>query len=329
MKRLILLNLALLFMPSIIFASEPVLVLKKSFPDYESVIPEDFLVRPIDAEFYNGYFIVSDAGEHCIKLFNLEGVFKKKIGKKGNGPGELLNPLYIAIDKKEDKIYCVDEGNKRISCFLISGEFITSFKTLTISINEIIAENGFIYASAYNEATSSFLAIYNSKGRLTYTFGDLFDLKVNKLGYRSQIYSNIFLDSSKDSIYVSFSYLPLIQVFKKSGDLIKMIKLEEKRLWSFYNNNLNKTNVEVNGGYLLRGMMAGAYINDNRIYLYYPELRGILVFDKDGQLIQKIKFENENALKSLKFFITIVDSEFVFLDIMDAQVKIYSLSTSE
>lgn len=328
MKRLKLLNLAILFMHSIIIAKEPVLILKKSFPDYKSVIPEDFLVRPIDAEFYNGYFIVSDAGEHCIKLFNLAGDFIKKIGSKGSAPGELLNPLFITIDKKEGKIYCVDEGNKRISCFSVSEEFITSFKTLTISINDMMAENGLIYVSAYNEATSSFLAIYNSKGQLIKTFGNLFDLQVNKLEYRGQFYSNIFLDSIKDSSYVSFSYLPLIKIFKKSGDLIKMIELKETSLWSFYKNNLSKTKVILNSSYLLRGMMAGAYINNNRIYLYYPELRGILVFDKYGYLLQKIKFENEDALKSLKFFITIVDNQFVFLDIMDAQIKIYSLLTN-
>lgn len=181
MKLLTLLNLTLLFSHSTIFANEPVLILKKSFPDYESVIPEDFLVRPVDAEFYNGYFIVTDAGEHCIKVFNIEGDFIKKIGSKGQGPGELLNPLFIAIDKKAGKIYCVDDGNKRISCFSASGEFITSFKTLTVSINKMAAENGFIYVSAYNEATSSFLARYNSKGQLINTFGDFFDSKVNKL----------------------------------------------------------------------------------------------------------------------------------------------------
>ena len=36
------------------------------------------------------YFIVSDSGEHCIKVFNREGHFQYKFGKKGRGTSSLI-----------------------------------------------------------------------------------------------------------------------------------------------------------------------------------------------------------------------------------------------
>ena len=191
----------------------------------------------------------------------------------------------------------------------------------------MIADSGYLYVSAFNRATHSFLAMYNSKGELLKTFGNFFDRLVNKLPYSRQIYSDVFFDIKRDSIFLSLSYLPIIQVYNRNAELINTIKLKEKEIKNFYNNNLNTNNVIKNGMRVLRGWMAEANLEDNKLYSYYPELRGILVFDLHGNLVEKILFKDENSLKSLKYFITIIDEKFVFLDIMDAQIKIYNLET--
>ena len=43
------------------------------------------------------YFIVSDRDEHCIKVFNREGHFQYKFGKKGEGDGEFNCPWFLSL----------------------------------------------------------------------------------------------------------------------------------------------------------------------------------------------------------------------------------------
>ena len=43
------------------------------------------------------YFIVSDYSEPCIKVFNREGHFQYKFGKKGEGDGEFNCPWFLSL----------------------------------------------------------------------------------------------------------------------------------------------------------------------------------------------------------------------------------------
>ena len=67
---------------------------------------------------HDQYFIVSDSGDHSIKMFNLEGKFICKFGKQGNKDGEFNKPRYLAVNK---------EGNHRVQLFELSGKFVTKF----------------------------------------------------------------------------------------------------------------------------------------------------------------------------------------------------------
>ena len=72
------------------------------------------------------YFIVSDEGEHCIKVFDLEGNFVFKFGKKGNKEGEFNRPGYLSVNKDGHVMVC-DLRNNRIQLFEPSGKFVTKF----------------------------------------------------------------------------------------------------------------------------------------------------------------------------------------------------------
>ena len=41
------------------------------------------------------YLIVSDVGDHCIKVFDLEGNFVFKFGKEGNKEGEFSRSVFL------------------------------------------------------------------------------------------------------------------------------------------------------------------------------------------------------------------------------------------
>ena len=74
------------------------------------------------------YFLVSDLFEHCIKVFNREGHFQYKFGKKGEGNGEFKYPRCLSVTQSKHLLVC-DEDNHRIQVFELDGKFVGKFGT--------------------------------------------------------------------------------------------------------------------------------------------------------------------------------------------------------
>ena len=72
------------------------------------------------------YFIVSDSNEHCIKVFNSEGHFQYKFGKKGKGDGEFNGPHFLSVTQSKHLLVC-DRYNHRIQVFKVDGTFVEKF----------------------------------------------------------------------------------------------------------------------------------------------------------------------------------------------------------
>ncbi|CAH3109833.1 unnamed protein product [Pocillopora meandrina] len=75
---------------------------------------------------YDKYLIVSDAGENCIKVFDINGNFLYKFGNEGNRDGEFKSPRFLSVNKAGHLMVC-DKGNYRVQVFELSGKFITKF----------------------------------------------------------------------------------------------------------------------------------------------------------------------------------------------------------
>ena len=84
------------------------------------------LVEPYHCIQHGQYFIVSDGGDHSIKMFNLEGTFISKSGKQGNKDGEFNKPRYLSVNKEGLLMVCEAE-NHRVQVFELSGKFVTKF----------------------------------------------------------------------------------------------------------------------------------------------------------------------------------------------------------
>ena len=72
------------------------------------------------------HFIVSDAGDHSIKMFDLEGNFISNFGKQGNEDGEFNQPRFLSINKEGLLMVC-DSQNHRVQVFELCGKFVTKF----------------------------------------------------------------------------------------------------------------------------------------------------------------------------------------------------------
>ena len=86
------------------------------------------LVFPIHCVQYGTHFIVSDRDDHSINVFDREGHFLYKFGKKGMANGEFNTPGCLSVTKSGHLLVC-DTYNHRIQVFEPSGEFVTKFGT--------------------------------------------------------------------------------------------------------------------------------------------------------------------------------------------------------
>lgn len=91
----------------------------------EIVTPEDNILRKIGPGFFvypmhcvqcDKYFVVSDTFDNAIKVFDQEGAFLYKFGKKGNGVEEFRLPRCLAVDEVGHLLVC-DDSNNRIQMF--------------------------------------------------------------------------------------------------------------------------------------------------------------------------------------------------------------------
>ena len=78
---------------------------------------------------YDKYLIVSYRGDHCIKVFDINGNFLYKFGNRGNRDGEFNSPRFFSVNKAGHLMVC-ERDNHRVQVFELSGRFVTKFGKL-------------------------------------------------------------------------------------------------------------------------------------------------------------------------------------------------------
>ena len=89
---------------------------------------EGSFTKPFHCIQHDNYLIVSDKGDHSVKLFDRKDNFLYKFGKKGNGDGEFNEPRCLFLNKAGHLMVC-DYINHRIQVFDLSGKFVAKFGT--------------------------------------------------------------------------------------------------------------------------------------------------------------------------------------------------------
>lgn len=68
---------------------------------------------------------VLDAGTRSVQVFDTAGVFVRRIGREGGGPGEFLNPIGMAWDG-DDMLWIADAANSRYTVFDTAGNLVAT-----------------------------------------------------------------------------------------------------------------------------------------------------------------------------------------------------------
>ena len=80
------------------------------------------LLWPTCCILYQNRFLVSDAGNHCIKAFDQSGTFLYKFGKEGYQDGKFQTLYDLLVDSSNILLVC-DFGNNQVQQFSLDGRF--------------------------------------------------------------------------------------------------------------------------------------------------------------------------------------------------------------
>lgn len=94
----------------------------------------------------DGFFVLDHLAQ--LNYFNAEGRFIRRIGSRGQGPGEFLNIVSFDVDEQKRLLYIYDMG--RIFIYTFDNEFVRSIKVNAIGVLGKLMKTSWGYI-AYND----------------------------------------------------------------------------------------------------------------------------------------------------------------------------------
>lgn len=175
--------------------------------------------EPMDVEVdKEGNIYILDKGKFCIQKFDKNGKYLLTIGKKGQGPGEILDSVNIALDSKGN-LLVFDYQNSRVSKFDPNGSFLTSFKLEFPAMHGALDSKDNVYL--YGRWKGKLIHKYSSDGNYLFSFMDEIPFEpkriephINMLGY---------IKIHKDKIYLQMIYPYTLYIFDENGKLLEKI----------------------------------------------------------------------------------------------------------
>ena len=128
---------------------------------------EALLGRPIALALDGGSLYVCDAQDSAIKVFSKDGEFRRALGRKGRGPGELFFPSGVSVFG--GRIFVADKSNARIQVFDGEGRACGGFalpfapdKVIALAADTLLVTGN----PAGRPAAEKLLHIFDAAGRL-------------------------------------------------------------------------------------------------------------------------------------------------------------------
>jgi len=298
----------------------------KRFPDEREDVNQDiFLERPADIECDDdGNIYVSDGMANCLFKFDRSGMLIKTIGKKGQGPGELIRPNSIALGGKN--IYVQDLGNSRFVVFDKNGNYVRNIK-IFLPVNSIGAnDDEKIYTSrmysAFPREKDKFINVISIQGNLLQSFGDPLkersDFSISNL-------SNIDVDH-EGNVIVVYDYLPVVRKYSPFGKIIL-----EKRISDEFIDKYDKENARTYKESIYRAIFSDVKAVGERIFiLVSPHESVSKIYEIDSAFqIKKIysydfkKKQKKNYVRKFAMMEEAGRKLFYLLDLEDDAVYVF------
>lgn len=206
---------------------------------------EEMFFQILDAKVSaNGDIYILDSGNNCIKRFSKAYNYLGKAGKQGQGPGEMMTPLGIAIDKDEN-IYLNDLGNRRINIYNKELKFMRAIGLEKLCVSIFIdSDSKMLLLGSPKVLGEKYFNKFSLEGKLISSFCDIFHPYAPRLRSQGEFFGNrryislavYFVpraNMNQDGTLIAFTHLipenPYkISIMNSGGDVLKLISKKIK-----------------------------------------------------------------------------------------------------
>jgi len=292
--------------------------------------PNSLFTEISKIEIKNNLIYVLDAcGQHYVYIFNMDGSFVQRIGKKGNGPGEYIRLCDFDVDEKGN-IYLCDRRKKRIIIYDNHNKLISDKRMpFRADAFNLLNEGNYIFSVQFDsskpEKKSKVIitdSSFNIKRRyFTYDKNCLDDKRSDNI-FRENKYGILYNKPVNDTIYE----------FSKTGELIKALYFDfgRKTVPQSLKNSYGKLIIE-------RKKMDFKYFNQPPLLiknyvmgsLIIGKTKVFMLYDlKNNKTFQHEISEDKFTLQNINFPLNVLNDS-VVISSFDMQLFQYSSNKSD
>lgn len=176
---------------------------------------------------------------HSIAVYDKEMRLTGRIGRAGQAPGELHDPIELAIGPS-GTVYVADGGNRRVQIFDKAGQFIGGFQVDYIPRAIAVNSRNEIFLNG-NHSREKKIEVYSADGKLLRAFGEPCKVDFSKLtkeklseDYMKKVIashsSGILATDQDDNIYFAFNSGPFLRKYDRFGTLLFEIEITGGRM---------------------------------------------------------------------------------------------------
>ncbi len=265
---------------------------------------DDYIFSKISALWVDslGNIYLIEGKNREVRVFDKNGKFLRKFGRKGQGPGELLSPKDLVVDEKNKTIHILDYGNRKIVRYRFNGTFDSEIKLkkggpLCFFMDpdrSYLVRYSFINDPGYYKYYK--IIKYNLDGKILLQSEEFPHPKDNTVEYGRLIISGplpfepraYFTCDSKSNLYFGFSDKYKIIVFDRAFNKLKVIQKNDPELIKVSKEDKDNFINEAKEALKKKGLPHGPVLK--RIKFKFPKYHAIFddiwINDKDRILVQ-------------------------------------------
>lgn len=168
-----------------------------------SAFGDDAFGRVMDVELGpTGRIYVADDLRWNIVVFDGAGRLLRRVGRRGQGPGEFERPWYLAVDRN-DSLFVWDGALDRISVFGPDFRFARSFPApgrWTVS-GFSVRTDGTLLVGAFASGIAGMIHVLNREGRVLRSFGPSADAAGIPAGFASTLLGGSVAESDEGILF--------------------------------------------------------------------------------------------------------------------------------
>ncbi|MFC1556128.1 hypothetical protein ACFL67_03505, partial [candidate division KSB1 bacterium] len=254
----------------------------------------------------------------------------RKIGRTGQGPGDLLGPRLMALGK-DGELYVQEYNNQRISVFSSEGSYLKSFRApIQFHSGFSVTDNNMILCNA--PRTGHYITVYNGDGEVLKNVGKIDEEFNNQWNIEYCFGYPFYVD---DKFYLFPKYSGSVLIFNQEGVLEEEVELlDQIPVFRLLNTMVDPQDGSVIGGSMAVFHQWVDYRNDCFFIQAHDATKNspfsLHILDKDLKLqkLVNISYPDNDALHNRKFKSEVIQKGLVQLNNKDYSFFIPGLSSA-